>query len=329
MSVLTINGSKSDFPEGRTLLECIQSAGIRIPTLCHHSVLAPYGACRLCLVEVKQDGGSSSIQASCSYPALDGLSIFTDTERVTRARKIVAELLLARCPDSENIQRIAAELGVEEPRITKKYDDCIYCGLCERICSERMGRMAVGFSGRGSRKKIEPPFGKHNEMCWACGACDFICPVGKKVSDVTSIHVPTPISNPYNLGLDHKSAIHILYPQAVPNTPAIEKDRCIHLNYKACKICDDVCEARAIDYEQHEETIELNVGAIVLSPGFELFDPARKEELGYGRFPNVITSLEFERILSASGPFSGNVLRPYDKKTPKRIAFIQCVGSRD
>ncbi len=329
MIELTINGTKSEFTEGQTLLQCIESTGIKIPKLCHHKALEPYGACRLCLVEIEQEGRPPSVQASCSYPALNGLSVKTDTERVKRAQKIVAELLLARCPDSENIQRIASELGVTELRIEKKYDDCVYCGLCERICRERMGRMAVGFSGRGSKKKVEPPFGKHNEMCWTCGACDFICPVGKKVSEMTSKNDPIPIPNPFNFGLDEKPAIHILYPQAVPNTPAIDRDKCIHLNYELCKICEEVCEAKAIDYDQKEETIELNVGAVVLSPGAELYDPSVKEELGYGRYPNVITSIEFERILNASGPYSGHVLRPYDKNTPKRIAFIQCVGSRD
>jgi len=329
MVELTINGNRSEFPEDKTLLECIESVGIKIPTLCYHKALTPYGACRLCLVEVKQEGRGSSIQASCSFLATNGLSVITDSDRVKRARKIVAELLLARCPDSENIKRISSDLGVEEPRIKKKYDDCVYCGLCERICRERMGRIAVGFSGRGPGKKIEPPFGKHNEMCWTCGACDFICPVGKKVSELTSINDPLPIPNPYNYGLDQKPAVHILYPQAVPNTPAIDKDKCIHLSYELCKICEEVCEAKAIDYDQKEEMIELDVGAVILSPGFEIFDPKVKEELGYGRYPNVITSIEFERILSASGPYSGHVIRPYDNKTPQRIAFIQCVGSRD
>ena len=329
MIELTINGVKDEFPEDKTLLECIESTGIKIITLCHHKALSPYGACRLCLVEVEQEGRDPSIQASCSYPALNGLSVKTDTERVIRARKIMAELLLARCPDSEIIKRIASELGVKEPRMEKKYDDCIYCGLCERICLERMGRIAIGFSGRGPRKKLEPPFRKHNEMCWTCGACDFICPVGKKVLEITSKNNPIPIPNPYNMGLDQKPAVHILFPQAIPNIPVIDKDKCVHLNYETCKICEVMCEADAIDYEQKEEKIELKVGAVILSPGFEIFDAGTKDDWGYGVFPNVVSSLEFERILSASGPYSGEVLRPSDNKTPKRIAFIQCVGSRD
>lgn len=326
---LTINDQPLEVEEGTRLLAAIETLGIKIPTLCHHKALTPYGACRLCIVEVHSPGRAPGVHASCSFPALDGISVFTDTERVKRVRKIAAELLLAKCPDSERIQRIAAEQGITEPRIEKEYDDCIYCGLCERMCEERMGRAAVGFSGRGPGKKLGPPFGEHNEMCWTCGACDFICPVDKKVSTQTGKNLPIPIPNPHNLGLDPKPAIHILYPQAVPNTPVIDKDNCVHLNHEACKICEEVCEAKAIDYEQKEEKVELNVGAVILAPGFELFDARIKEDLGYGRYPNVITSLEFERILSASGPFAGKVLRPHDKKTPKRIGFIQCVGSRD
>ncbi len=96
-----------------------------------------------------------------------------------------------------------------------------------------------------------------------------------------------------------------------------------------CHLCETACEADAIDYTQREQKLELNVGAVVLAPGYEIFDARLKKDLGYGRFPNVLTALEFERILSASGPYSGHVLRPFDRQEPKRIAFLQCVGSRD
>ncbi|HXF06171.1 MAG TPA: FAD-dependent oxidoreductase [Blastocatellia bacterium] len=326
---LTINNQPVDVPEGTNLLTAIEKCGLRVPTLCYHKALTPYGACRLCVVEVHVPGRAPTVQASCSYPALEGISVFTDTERVRRARKITAELLLARCPDSEVIQRIAAEYGVHEPRIKKKYDDCIYCGLCVRMCQERMGRSAIGFTGRGPRKKLEPPFGKHNPMCWTCGACDFICPVGKKVRSLTSPTVPIPILNPYNMGLNERPAVSIYYPQAIPNKPAIDPQACVHLKYNACGICDVVCEAKAIRYDQKDETIQLNVGAVILAPGYEIFEPRANNDFGYGRYPNVITSLQFERILSPSGPYEGKVLRPSDLKPPKRIAFIQCVGSRD
>jgi heterodisulfide reductase subunit A-like polyferredoxin len=96
-----------------------------------------------------------------------------------------------------------------------------------------------------------------------------------------------------------------------------------------CQICGTICEAHAIDYSQREQKVDLNVGAVILAPGYELYDARLSKDLGYRRFPNVITSLEFERIMSASGPYSGHILRPFDRKEPKRIAFLQCVGSRD
>jgi heterodisulfide reductase subunit A len=329
MPRLTINDVPVEVEEGAKLLTAIERAGARVPTLCHHKALTPYGACRLCVVEVHAPGRPPAVQASCSYPALDGISVFTHSDRVVRARRIVTELLLARCPDAEVVRRIAAELGVRDTRIRKKHDDCIYCGLCVRMCQQRMGRGAIGFSGRGPRKKLEPPFGKHNPACWTCGACNFICPTGKRVASLTSATSLLPIPNAHNMGLDPRPAVYIPYPQAVPNKAVIDSDSCIHLKYGACGICQEVCEAKAIDYEQKPETAEVNVGAIVLAPGYEIFDARIKKELGYGRFANVMTALEFERILSASGPYSGHVLRPHDRKEPKRIAFIQCVGSRD
>lgn len=326
---LTINNQSMEVLEGTTLLQAIEKAGVKIPTLCHHKALTPYGACRLCVVEVQAPGRPATIQAACSCPALEGFAVLTHTDRVLRARRIVAELLLARCPEAEPIRRIATELGVHEPRIRKKNDDCIYCGLCVRMCRERMGRTAIGFSGRGPRKKLEPPFGKHNPICWTCGACDFICPTGKQVSSLTTAKNFLPLPNAHNMGLDSRPAAYIPYPQAVPNKAVIDSTACVRLNYDSCGICQEVCEAKAIDFDQKPQNVELNVGSIVLTPGYEAFDASSKPELGYGRFPNVITALEFERIMSASGPYSGRVLRPSDGSTPKRIAFIQCVGSRD
>jgi len=326
---LAVNEIPVEVAEGTNLLAAIERAGVQVPTLCHHKALTPYGACRLCVVEVHAPDRAPSVQASCSYPALDGLGVFTHTDRVIRARRIVAELLLARSPDSLAVQRVAAELGVHGTRITPKHDDCIYCGLCVRMCAERMGRAAIGFSGRGPRKTLEPPFGKHNPVCWTCGACDFICPTGKKVSSLTTAARFRPLPNPHNLGLDQRPAVHILYPQAVPNKAAIDPASCVHLRYDDCGICREVCEAGAIRYDQAEQRRQLDVGAVVLSPGYEIFDARLKQELGYGRFANVITALEFERIMSASGPFAGHILRPGDRREPKRIAFIQCVGSRD
>ena len=329
MVTLTINNQKIEVEEGINLLTAIERLGIKVPTLCYHKALIPYGACRLCVVEVQVPGRESPLQASCSYPVINGINVFTNTERIFRARKVVAELLLARCPDSETIKKIAEEYGIKEPRIKKKNEDCILCGLCVRMCEQRMGRSAIGFTGRGSRKKLETPFGKHNEMCWICGACNFICPVGKKVQTFTTDRTPIPIPDSFNIGLNERASVYVLYPQAIPNKPAIDNNTCLHLNYDVCGICKEVCEAKAIDYEQKEQKSELNVGAIILSPGYNPFNPELKPDYGYGKFKNVITALEFERILSASGPFQGKILRPSDKTDPEKIAWIQCVGSRD
>jgi heterodisulfide reductase subunit A-like polyferredoxin len=121
--------------------------------------------------------------------------------------------------------------------------------------------------------------------------------------------------------------VHVGY---TPEEAIAEAERCLACGICSdCHLCETACQAHAIDYLQRETTLKLNVGAVVLAPGYELYDPRLKKDLGYGRFPNVIASLEFERILSASGPYSGHVLRPYDRNEPKRIAFLQCVGSRD
>jgi heterodisulfide reductase subunit A len=326
---LTINGDKKEFPGGKTLLECIEEAGLQVPTLCHHKALKPYGSCRLCLVEVEPPGRAPSIQASCTYPASNGLSVRTNTERVEKSRRIVAELLLARCPDSEVIRKMAADLGVKEVRITQKEDDCIYCGLCARMCEERMGRSAVGIIGRGPKRQVDSPFAKNSQECWVCGACDFVCPTGKKVSTSSRYTEPTPIGNEYNISLNNRPSIYQMYPQMIPNAPAIDKNTCVHLNYDKCGICNEVCAADAINYEDADKKVELDVGAVILAPGYEVFAAETAGEFGYHRYPNVINSLEFERILSATGPFSGHILRPYDKSEPKKVAFIQCVGSRN
>jgi heterodisulfide reductase subunit A-like polyferredoxin len=121
--------------------------------------------------------------------------------------------------------------------------------------------------------------------------------------------------------------VHVGY---TPQEAIAEAKRCLACGICCdCHLCETACQAHAIDYTQKDQKIELNVGAVVLAPGYEIYDAHRSKDLGYGRFPNVVTSLEFERIMSASGPYSGHILRPYDRKEPKRVAFLQCVGSRD
>ncbi len=328
MVKFTIDGEETEVEQGTTILEAAQKLGIEIPTLCYHKGLTPYGACRVCLVEIIENG-KTSLQASCIYKARDGLAIKTNTDRVAKTRKLMVELLLARCPDAKPVQELAEKLGVHKIRIARKNEDCLLCGLCVRMCEERMGRGAISFAHRGIRRKVEPAFDVQSDVCQTCGACYFVCPTkGIKLEEITK-NRPIPIRSEFDEGLIERPSIYIPFPQAVPNYAIIDKEHCVHLQTGECKICQEFCDADAINFDQKEEVIDINVGSLILSPGFDEYDAKKKSEYGYGRYENVVTSIEFERILSASGPFQGHVLRPGDKKEAKRIAFIQCVGSRD
>jgi len=325
---LIIDERPVEVEKGATLLDACKKLDIGIPTLCYHEALSPYGACRLCLVEVEQ-GGRTSIQTSCNYPAREGLTVRTSTERVLKTRRLMAELLLARCPDSENIKRIAGELGVTSQRIEPKNEDCILCGLCVRICSERMGRGVLGFSNRGSKRVVTPAFDEHSEDCQTCGACYYVCPTGTGIKlDKITENTPQRIRSEFDAGLIDRAAAYIPYAQAVPSYANIDPERCIHLTTGECQICKEFCEADAIDFDQKEELLDIDVGSIIVATGAEKFDPVSLHEYGYGRYKNVLTSVEFERILAASGPFEGHLQRPSDGKEPVKIAWLQCVGSR-
>jgi bidirectional [NiFe] hydrogenase diaphorase subunit len=180
MATVTIDGRKVDIDEGRTALEAAQAAGVQIPTLCYHPAVAPYGACRLCLVEATLRGRTRMV-TSCCYPVREGMEIATDTERVKVARRGVMELLLARAPQSESLREFAAGLGVTElrfPTVTRADHDCILCGLCVSVCSEVMGVAAISFASRGVDRVVATPFLRPAEACVGCGACEAVCPVG-------------------------------------------------------------------------------------------------------------------------------------------------------
>ena len=328
MVTFTIDGKIVEAEEGKTVLQVARENNIEIPTLCYHEALEPYGACRLCLVEVTA-GGRTRLVSSCTYPVEQGIEVRTNSEEVIEARKMNVELLLAKCPNVEVIQNLAKDFGIEKPRFKLDDDDCILCGLCVRICEERMGVSAISLTGRGIDVKVDTPFHIHSDICMACGACAFICPTGAiKLEDITK-HKPIPIPSEFNMGLSSRTPIHIPYPQAVPNVPVIDRENCVHFLTGECKTCEAFCPTGAIKYDQEDELVELNVASVILAPGYETVPAAAAGEYGYGRYENVITSQEFERYLSASGPTSGGIIRPSDNEPPKRIAFIQCVGSRD
>ena len=153
------------------------------------------------------------------------------------------------------------------------------------------------------------------DRCTGCGVCMSKCPVR--------------ISDDYNKGLSKTKCIHIPFPQAVPAVPIISKEHCIYLTKGKCRICEKFCEEKVIDYEQQDVSLDIDVGSIILAVGSQEFNAKLKGEYSYGTSPNVLTSIECERLLSASGPTQGHVLRPSDQTEPKRLAFLQCVGSRD
>ncbi len=331
MVKFTINGLEIEAEKGQTLLDVATQHGIRIPTLCYHIALSGYSACRLCMVEVTKRG-RKKFSASCTYPVEEGIEVKTDSEDVIKIRKLIMESLLAQAPNSEEIKDLARELGVENTRFGLNEDlenKCILCGLCVRVCRERMNVSAIGFAGRGANRKIATPFDKLSDVCITCGACSQVCPTDAIILEDISKNKPIPISNEFDMGLTSRSSIYVPFPQAVPLIYAIDKDRCRYLQSGNCGVCAETCKAEAIDYEQVPQISKLNVGAIIAAPGFEAMDPSVLTELGYGNYTNVVTAMEFERFLSATGPTKGKVLRPSDQQPPTRLAFIQCVGSRN
>ena len=151
--------------------------------------------------------------------------------------------------------------------------------------------------------------------CTGCGECVQKCP--SKVPDE------------FDMGLRERKAIYLYFPQAIPQVMTIDPDHCIYLQRGKCGACVKTCEAKAIDFEQTERQVELDVGAVVVATGYEFFDPRGLTQFGYEQCANVITALEYERLISASGPTEGHLLRPSDGRPARRIGFIQCVGSRD
>ncbi|MFQ6039300.1 MAG: 2Fe-2S iron-sulfur cluster-binding protein [Candidatus Poribacteria bacterium] len=181
MPQIEIDGKRYDAEDGSTILQVARKNGVRIPTLCYHPAVKPYGACRLCLVEVVDRRGRPNIVTSCSYPVSDGLVVDTSTETVLRARRGMMELLLARCPENETILALARDMGVEGtrfPKVTEAQRDCILCGLCVQMCANVIGASAISFADRGVNRAVAAPFRDASEDCVGCGVCAAICPVG-------------------------------------------------------------------------------------------------------------------------------------------------------
>jgi heterodisulfide reductase subunit A2 len=153
-------------------------------------------------------------------------------------------------------------------------------------------------------------------LCNGCGHCTTKCPTKK-------------IPSEFNTGLGMRTAIYVPFPQAVPNKPVIDKANCSYYQKGKCKVCEKVCPTGAIRFDQEDELVELEVGAVVVATGFSIMEPSEFSEYGYGKYPDVITGMQFERLASASGPTLGEIRRPSDGKVPEKIVFVACAGSRD
>jgi NADH dehydrogenase/NADH:ubiquinone oxidoreductase subunit G len=190
MPKLTINGSEIKVPEGRTVLEACREHGIPVPTLCYHPALEPYGACRLCIVEVSFPPRPPRLVASCVHPCEEGAVIETDSEAVRKSRRTTIELLLAGAHNDPMLLALAEEYGVKEIRFTLPEEDlCVLCGLCVRACREIVGVGAISLINRGMARKVSTPFQIASSTCISCGTCVLICPTGAiKLKDITHFH---------------------------------------------------------------------------------------------------------------------------------------------
>ena len=180
MATILINNKKYKAKEEETVLQVAIREGIEIPYLCYHEALSPYGACRLCMVEVVS-GGRKGITTSCTLSVAEGLEVKTDTPEVVQIRKVLLELCLAEAPGSEKVRQLAKKYGVENSRFTKidiaaKSDKCVLCGLCVRVCDEILGIGAINYAGRGTNTSINTPWYEASSSCIGCGACAHVCP---------------------------------------------------------------------------------------------------------------------------------------------------------
>lgn len=322
---LKINDKTVEVEEGTTILEAAKTLDIDIPTLCYSPLLEPYAACRVCMVE-RKIGDRVELVTSCNTKVQEGIEVHTDSEKAVKARRLNVELLMAQAPAAEEVQKIAANMGIEKTRfeIENPEEKCILCGLCVRTCEQIVGANAISFVERGKKRKVAPPFDEPSEACIGCTACAFFCPTDAITSE--DLHGRKVIHSEMTLGPE--TAIRVPIRQAVPMVPFIDEEACIHFKTGECKICEKVCAKEAVNHEAEDEVIEVDVGTIILATGYKEFDAARIPAYGYGRFNNVLTGLEFERLVNASGPTGGKILLANGEE-PKSVGLVHCVGSRD
>lgn len=195
MIKLTIDDKVVEAEEGSTILDVANQAGIYIPTLCYHESLSAIGSCRVCAVEIATNG-KSELTTACTYPVEAGLEVRTTSEKVTEARKLAVELLLAQRPHSAKIQELAQKLGIEQPSFTLKEGECILCELCVRACREIVGVDAITFIAQGKDRNADEASVVHSaEKCIGCDSCAYVCPTEaitvEDVDDTRIINTPS------------------------------------------------------------------------------------------------------------------------------------------
>ena len=193
MVTITVDGARIETPEGMSVLEAALEAGVCIPNLCYIPSVSPLGACRVCIVEVVQNG-RSKMTASCTLEAKEGMVIRAHSEAIIRARRNIVELLLAEAPNSRAIQDLAARVGVTRVRYPMRNNSCVLCGRCVRACDEVWQSKSLGFVGRGRNRHVALPFDKRPEFCKRCNACIDLCPM-------TITPCPGPMEEPAVCGL--------------------------------------------------------------------------------------------------------------------------------
>jgi heterodisulfide reductase subunit A len=327
MVKITIDGKSVEVLEDTTILKAAEKAGIWIPTMCHSDYLEPYGVCRLCSVEVVR-GRRSRIVTACNYPVRDGMTVNTSSERVKWIRKVIMELMLSRWPNVKVVKECAEKLGIGTPRFVSLERDerenaCILCGMCVNMCNDVVKAGVLGFAHTGIKREVVLPFDERSDACIVCGACAHVCPTGHIRVVLEDYRGKKP-----EFTLGPKTPIYVPTLQAVPRVPVIDTGSCIHFKTGGCETCANACEPNAINYAMQDETVEIDVGQILIATGFDLFDATAMAQYGYGRLDNVYSSLEFESILNSTGPTGGRVLMKNGKE-PRAVAIVHCIGSRD